>query len=117
MSYWVYLKDDDGGMVPVPRHSSGGTAAVAGVTQAELNVTYNYSDHFYDTLDEDDGLRWLDGKTAKDVEDDLRAAVDELGTDQDEDYWNDTAGNAGHALSILLDWAQQHPDATFEVSG
>jgi len=116
MSWWVELTGAEGDPVEVPRHAEGGTVAAGGVTRAELNITYNYSEHYYRTLDEDDGLRWLDGKTASDVEDDLRAAVEELGTDQAENYWDGTAGNAGHALSILLDWSQQHPDAVFEVN-
>jgi len=48
--------------------------------------------------------------------DDLRDAVGELGTEQAEDYWDDTPGNAGHALSILLSWAEENPSATFSVS-
>lgn len=116
MSYWVYLNGEDGAAVEAPRHAEGGTVAVGGVARAELNITYNYSEHYYATLDEDDGLRWLDGRKAKDVEPALRKAVDELGTEQSDDYWDGTPGNAGHALSILLDWAQQHPEATFEVN-
>lgn len=29
-------------------------------------------------------------------------------------YWRPTAGNAGYALNILLQWALQHPDAIWE---
>ena len=116
MSYWVYLRDATGDSVEAPHHAEGGTFAVTGMPVAELNVTYNYSQYFYNTLDADDGLRWLDGKTAKDAVPVLKQAVARLGTNQSDDYWEATEGNAGHALSILLDWANQHLDATFEVS-
>lgn len=41
MSYWVYLENSDG-PVEVESHSDGGTYALGGTTDAELNVTYNY---------------------------------------------------------------------------
>lgn len=115
MSYWVHLNNADGEPVEVPQHAEGGTVAASGTAVAELNVTYNYSKHYYNTIDADDGLRWLDGTTAEDAIPVLEQAVARLGTNQSEDYWEATEGNAGHALSILLDWARQHPTATFEV--
>ena len=33
------------------------------------------------------------------------------------DYWAPTPGNAGYALNILLDWARQYPEATFDATG
>jgi len=90
--------------------------AVGGVPSAELNVTYNYSDHIREATGWEDSLWDLDGEVAEDVVDDLRDAVGELGTEQAEDYWDDTPGNAGHALSILLSWAEENPSATFSVS-
>jgi hypothetical protein len=127
MSYWVYLRDDAGNLVEVPRHAEGGTVAVAGTPTAELNVTYNYSRYYKRTFSyilflegrevSDAGIRWLDGKPAGETTSVLEQAVSILGTDQSDDYWEATEGNAGHALSILLDWATQHPEATFEVSG
>lgn len=115
MSYWVYLKDDEG-LVDVPRHQEGGTVQVAGSTQAELNVTYNYAEYYYEHLDEEDGLRALDGEKADDWIEALEDAVDELGTETTEDYWESTPGNAGRALQILLNWARRYPEAHFEVS-
>jgi|AntRauTorcE11898_2_1112593.scaffolds.fasta_scaffold05935_5 hypothetical protein len=117
MSYWVYLRDNNGDLVEVPRHKEGGTVALTGTPEAELNITYNYSKYFYNTLDADDGIRYLDGKQASEVTNLLQKAVARLGTDQTDDYWDEDPGNAGHALSVLLDWANQHPEAEFEVTG
>lgn len=132
MSYWVYLKDPNGpiqcdyGQAPdacstpclpnmvVPGHAEGGTHALGGTDEAELNITYNYSQHFKALHAE--GIRWLDGKTGEDTAPALAAAVQQLGTARDRDYWAPTPGNAGYALSILLDWAQLHPQAVWQVS-
>lgn len=116
MSWWVYLNGKDGEPVEVENHAEGGTYAIGGVPKAELNVTYNYSHHIKHATGWEDSLWDLDGKTAEEVVGTLRDAVDQLGTEQADDYWNDTPGNAGHALSILLEWAEEYPEATFEVS-
>ena len=107
MSYWVYLSDDEG-TVGVANHSEGGTYAIGGMPRAELNVTYNYA-RFFD-------FRALDGQKAADTVEHIGMAVQQLGTERDPDYWKPTPGNAGHALSILLAWAEQHPNARWEVS-
>jgi hypothetical protein len=107
MSYWVYL-NGAGGPVPVERHEEGGTYAIGGIGTAELNVTYNYA-RFFD-------FRALDGKRAADTVEHIGMAVQTLGVDRDPDYWKPTPGNAGHALAILLRWAEQHPDAVWEVN-
>ena len=116
MSWWVYLQDDNGHPVAVAPHQEGGTYVLGGLSEAELNVTYNYGQHFSDAGVE---LHYkggnLHGKKAKEVVDLLQQAVNKLGTKTSKDYWAPTPGNAGHALSILLSWARQHPEATFEV--
>jgi hypothetical protein len=100
--------------VEVENHSEGGTYALGGISEACLNVTYNYS-RCYAPFDFN--LRDLDGKPAKDATEKLREIVKALGKNRDnDDYWAATPGNAGHALSILLDWAEQHPEATFVVN-
>jgi hypothetical protein len=108
MSWWVYLEDKDGKPVEVSAHSEGGTYAVGGISEAELNVTYNYGKHF--------AFKTLNGKAASETVEGLTALVAKLGTDRDEDYWNPTPGNVGHAASILLAWAKQHPAAKWRVS-
>lgn len=114
MSYWVYLMSKDG-PVEVANHAEGGTYVLGGTPTAELNVTYNYGKFFRETLGEE-GLRELHNQKASDVLPRLEQAVATLGTERERDYWKATAGNAGYALSILLSWAKEYPDAVFEVS-
>lgn len=116
MSHWVYLENEDGKLVEVTRFEEGGTYALGGQTEAELNITYNYSPHYYRVLDKKKGLEWLHGKKAKGCIHRLEDAVAKLGTVRDQDYWKATEGNAGYALSILLGWAKANPEATFRVS-
>ena len=113
MSYDVRLKDADGNTVKVDNHEEGGTYALGGTPEAELNVTYNYSKVLNELWGE--GTVFLDGKRADRVTKLLRDTVTVLGTERDDDYWKPTEGNVGYALSILLRWAEQYPDATFEV--
>lgn len=114
MSWWVYL-EHDGKPVSVENHSEGGTYAVGGISDAELNITYNYGRcwraHGWGNLSEQ-----FDGKTGRESIPELRRMVELLGTDQHQDYWEPNDGNAGHALSILLRWAEQYPDAVWRVS-
>ena len=58
----------------------------------------------------------LDGKLASTVVEALEHAVRYLGTARSGDYWAATQGNAGYALSILLGWAKQHPEAIFKAN-
>ena len=114
MSYWVYLHDKETGeALSVDKHSEGGTQVLGGNDLAELNVTYNYSE-VYSLFNF--SLRDLDGVVAKNYIPALTVLVAKL---KDEpyaaDYWAPTPGNAGHALSILLGWAKQHPDGIFKV--
>lgn len=106
MSYWISLSDENG-ICEVENHTEGGTIVVGGTTDADLNVTYNYSRFF--------SFRDLHGKTAEETIPTLEKAVEELGTERDENYWASTPGNAGYTCSILLAWAKQHPTATWDV--
>ena len=115
MSFWVYLHNKEGKIVEVDNHTEGGTYSVFGTDNAELNITYNYSKHYYEHLNNTQGLRYLHEKKAKEVISDLERTVKILGTKRDNDYWNPTEGNAGYALNILLEWAKQNPDAIFIV--
>lgn len=101
----------------VDPHTEGGTYMPMGATQAELNITYNYGKWYRAYLDESNGIRVLDGQIAGNTIDVLEKAVAELGTIRDhDDYWNATPGNAGHALSVLLEWAKKYPDGVWRVS-
>ncbi|MBA7641795.1 hypothetical protein ES703_49480 [subsurface metagenome] len=114
MSWWVSLKENNKS-VKVEHFTAGGTYPIGGTDEAELNITYNYSELYYRYLDKELGLKWLHQREAKYCIEKLKNAVKELGTKQDEDYWKATNGNAGYALNILLKWARRHPEAKFEV--
>lgn len=115
MSYNICLRDPQtGAIASVPRHFEGGTIAIDGKEDADINITYNYSRFFKEHLDPKLGICWLYNKRAKDVIPKLEVAVKQLGTSTDPDYWKATAGNAGHALNVLLSWAKMHPDCVFE---
>lgn len=114
MGWTVYL-EKNGRRLEAPTRAKGGTYNLIGVPQTELSVTYNYSDIIKDATGWSDSLRRLHGKTAKSTISDLRAAVQLLGTDQSVDYWEATRGNVGHMFSVLLDWAQQYPNAKWVV--
>ena len=106
MSYWVYLGKRK--PVTVDKFEEGGTYCLGGQTEAELNVTYNYSKHF--------PFRSLHEMYARDTINGIKDAIERLGTKRDNDYWNPTEGNVGYTLSILLQWAKQHPNAKWRVS-
>lgn len=108
MSYWIYLKDENGDTCEVDNHEEGGIYALGGTTKAELNVTYNYADKFK--------FRELHHKKASDSITQLVAAVLSYGTERDPDYWKSTPGNVGHVCWILMKWAMAHPDAIWYVS-
>lgn len=116
MSWDVCVYDRRGKILTVLNFTEGGTYPVGGTNQATLNVTYNYSKFYYRELDVRKGLKWLDGKKAKDVRARLRKAVKKLGVERSADYWEATAGNAGYALSILLKWTALDPESTFSVT-
>lgn len=113
MSYDIglYYGDD---IAQVESHQEGGTIAIGGVDRAEMNVTYNYGRLFRMALDGEQGIRWLYGKKGCETIERLEKAVGMLGTERYSDYWAPTPGNAGHALSVLLSWARQHPDAIWQ---
>lgn len=115
MSWWVSLEENSKS-VKVEHFTSGGTFPIGGTDEAELNITHNYSKHYYRYLDRELGLKWLHQRKGKDCIEKLENAVRELGTKQDDrSYWSPTKGNAGYALNILLKWARKYPEAKFEV--
>ena len=113
MSYDISLHDPETGdivLLPEKHNLRGGTYAVGGTHAAELNITYNYSPYFYQTLGSE-GIHSLYGKTGWEAMPLLAQAVNTLGTETDNDYWKSTPGNAGKALRDLLTLCQAAPDA------
>lgn len=88
----------------------GGTYALGGTHKTMLNVTYNYSKHYYKHLDTEKGIRWLYGKTGTETIERLESAIKALKDDTNEDYWEPTEGNAKKALVRLLSFAKAFPD-------
>lgn len=113
MSYDVSLVENSGKCVTVERFTEGGTYPIGGCGDANLNITYNYNE-IYRLFDFN--IKDLDGKRAGDMINTLQAIVDKCGTHKFRDYWAPTPGNAGFALSILLKWAKDNPDAVFSIS-
>ncbi len=137
---WDVTLIDENGTVHIPRQNAGSTICISkngleGTAEASMLVTYNYSELYHLAIDQS-LPDFLHGKKAQDTIEILKKCVEKLGTKQykrqrDEmqgvanlsnpeawifDYWCPTMGNAGYITSILLDWAQLHPNAHWEIS-
>ena len=123
MSTDIELIDEKGNVCEVESHEDGGTYVKGGITKAELNVTYNYAWFWYKFLDKEKGIHFLTDKKAKDCIKKMEKCIHELitpecfgdGRRKYTDYWSPTAGNACHAMKILLKWAKQYPEAIFKT--
>ncbi len=129
MSYDIKLVDpvtEEVLLLPERHHLRGGTYCLGTVSQfpegryvftgtreAWLNITYNYSEFYYKTLDSDKGIRVLYGMTGREAMPILSRAIAELGIVRHSDYWKSTPGNAGAALADLLTLATALPDGVF----
>ena len=116
MSYDISLLDQTTREVlhtDEPHAIAGGTYRVGGTTEAWLNVTYNYSKHFRRVLGEN-GIRSIYGKTGEQSLPVLRAAIEQLKTDESEDYWLPTEGNARAALVSLCKLAELFPQGVWD---
>ena len=116
MSYDISLRD------PVTKRTilfdslhdmKGGTYAVFGTREAWLNVTYNYAKHYYHVFGEK-GIRTIYEMTGAESIPVLKAAIEKLGDDVSDDYWEPTEGNAKRALTQLLALAQMRPDGVWD---
>jgi hypothetical protein len=132
MSYDIYLKDPvtkDVIQFDEPHHMRGGTYCLGGTTEAHLNVTYNYGEHYrrvfgdsevqlsnFDTVfgGGETGIRKLYGMSGADSIPILKEAISKLGDDVDDDYWKPTEGNAKRALLQLLSLAKMRPDGIWD---
>ncbi|HUU87649.1 MAG TPA: hypothetical protein VMX17_07850 [Candidatus Glassbacteria bacterium] len=81
---------------------------------ASVNVTYNYSVHFYKTIDKEKGIRFLYGMSGAESIPVLVKAINKLGDDTNDDYWKPTEGNARKALLQLLLLAYARPEGIWE---
>lgn len=112
MSYDISLLDPVSNDVIVfdePHFMAGGTYCLGGTCRAWLNITYNYSEHFYRLMG-DKGIRSIYGISGADSIPILEQAINQLNNDVDADYWKPTEGNAKRALSQLLAIAKMRPD-------
>jgi hypothetical protein len=85
VSYDIRLTEPDTGdtiCFDEAHDHKGGTYAMGGTNEAWLNITYNYSPFYRQHVDNEQGIRWLYGKTGAEVLPRLRAAVAKLGTEQ-----------------------------------
>lgn len=115
MSYDIKLVDAEGNTYHTKEHNDlqGGTYALGGLATAEFNITYNYSKHFARVLGEK-GVRSIYTLTGAQSVPLLRAAIEQLGTDEAADYWKATEGNARKALEGVLWLAEQCPDGVWQ---
>ena len=135
MSYDIELTDPVTGEtleLDAPHQMRGGTYVVGGTTSASLNVTYNYSTHYwrvFDALDKPHprapkwmhergdekvgGIRAIYGLTGAESLPLLDKAIAALGNDVHPDYWKATEGNAKRALVQLRTLAAMRPDGVW----
>ncbi len=92
-----------------PHQFYGGTHAIGGTTEAWLNITYNYSNHFYRIFGKK-GIREIYGLSGADSIPILETAIFWLNDDVTKDYWESTEGNAKRSLLQLKALAKMRPD-------
>ena len=114
MSWSIYLQDEEGNTIETDKsRTEGGTYQVGGTTQAELNVTYNYSQVFKFSQLHD--MKPIDAAIV------LLKRLKELKLqDIDPDYWKPTEGNVAKAMMTLLEFCvyamYNNIEAKFRVS-
>lgn len=112
MSYDIVLLDPvskETIQLEFSHHMRGGTYAVGGTTEAHLNITYNYGQHYRRVFGEK-GIRTIYGMTGAESNPVLEAAAAQLADDVDDDYWKPTEGNAKRPLFQLIALARMRPD-------
>ncbi len=116
MSHDISLCDPVSGKVlelDGPHQMTVGTCCLGGTNEARLNVTYNYSRHYFPILGEK-GICVICGMSGADNIPILENAISRLGDDVSDDYWEATEGNAKRALLQLLAFARLRPDGVWE---
>ena len=98
-----------------PLHPMQGGTVIIGSRKCELNVTYNYSPIFHEHF-ESEGIYWLYGKKAGETAPVLKEIINDLRNfSPDKNYWKPTAGNVKKCLELLLEWAEIHPNAVWNI--
>ena len=116
MSYDISLRDPvthETIECETPHFIRGGTYAVNGTQELWLNITYNYSQFYYNVFG-DKGIRTIYGMTGAESIPVLKKAIGALRDDVNPDYWKATEGNAKQALYGLLAFAQLRPDGIWD---
>lgn len=80
MSYDIYITDESGKTLTLdtPHDLKGGTYAVGGTTEAHFNITFNYAKYFYSTIDQEKGIKVIDGQKVVDTIELLTKAMKDL---------------------------------------
>jgi hypothetical protein len=134
VSWWISLEDTKGRILEVEPFEEGGTYMLGGTTQADLNITYNYSGLFAEAWPEDldkrpeagDGTlgKMLHCRVAAVTQPLLSIAIDKLliaaggveaAAAEESSYWDATPRNAALPLIRLEKWAIQHPLGIWNV--
>ena len=138
MSYDIYLRDPvtkETIEFDTPHDIRGGTYAIGGLSEAWLNVTYNYADWYYrpgvfhENKDDSKGIRTIYGMTGAESIHVLKKAIEvlekcteDISEDERKDceqhgctgYWLPTRKNAIKPLYQLLAFAQMRPDGIWD---
>lgn len=117
MSYDIYLKDPitkETTEIDTPHFMRGGTYCINGSNELSLNITYNYSKYYRETICSKKGIRAIYGLTGLESIPLLENAINQLGDDVDNDYWKPTEGNAKRPLIQLLTMAKMTPDGIWQ---
>jgi hypothetical protein len=119
MSWWVSLRDKEDNIPAVENFTAGGTYALGGSTEADLNVTYNYGKEFdFKLLHKRNALETIPELEQIITRLSVFPAIAEIWRKKggDKDYWAPTKRNVCVALMILLSWAKQHPNCSWHVN-
>ena len=118
MSYDITLNDpvtNEPIQIEDAHFMQGGTYQIGGCTELWLNVTWNYSKFYYrEDVFGEKGIRTIYGMTGLESIPVLEKAINALGNDVNEDYWEPTEGNAKRPLTQLLTMAKMRPDGIWD---
>lgn len=117
MGYDIYIVDKAGNKLhsPVKHNIRGSTCCVGGTTDLWLAVTYNYSKQFIKAFEQPDGIGCLNGKPSMTAITMIHDAMNRLGDDVTDRYWDSTEGNAKAALANLIQLCALGADGYVEV--